>query len=831
MMHLRHIPERRIVFAMAGIAVVGAALAAGPMLIAQEPPSPIAAVNATCPVMLGKPVDSEIFLDYDGRRIAFCCERCRSKFAAEPGKYLKNLTSEAVAHESPAAEPGAVAEPQAVSPTDHEAINAVLFATNADERFEFRRRIRLSLLPPAPPVPSPALRGFNEVDAFIGASWERAALPQATSPPLVCDDATFLRRVYLDVIGVIPTIAETRAFLDDASSDKRLRLIDALLARDSDYADHWSAFWEDALASSTVGVNAGMATRGNYRNWINESFRANKPFDRFAAELLDPTLPGHQPVSYGSDNGRPVRVHFVLNEAHTDTLQTAAAVAQVFMGTAMKCASCHNHFENPEWPQRRFLAFASMFGERDLEVIRCESRTGQFAAAAFPFEIPGAPTDMPATESERLTRASQLLVDPLNPRFARTIVNRLWKRYLGLGLFEPADDYRADVAVSQPELLDWLADDFMRHNYNMKRTIRLILSSRTYQTRFDPNLADTYDSATPGAPRYFRSPTLRRLTAEQLLDSIEVAVDQRLDRSSRAFRQVESTTLSRALGKPAVRNDVSTSRSEEPAILQGLELLNGGEYQGLTTQGRLVREAMHTESPAAAVNLLVLGALSRTPNTDEQELICSYIAPAWEPDGGSERGSIENVWIDEHAPADATLEGAWKWSEDADAASGNRSHSQASATEPRAQHLLRTRNAWNVGDNDVLIAYVFLDPDNPPREIMLQWNDGTNNDGGWAHRAYWGEDVIPFGTADTESRHRVGDLPEAGKWARLEVPVCDVGLGENLSRVTGISFDQAGGAVRWDRIGVTTMPESPLTDDIQDVLWSLFTTAEFQYIR
>jgi hypothetical protein len=114
---------------------------------------------------------------------------------------------------------------------------------------------------------------------------------------------------------------------------------------------------------------------------------------------------------------------------------------------------------------------------------------------------------------------------------------------------------------------------------------------------------------------------------------------------------------------------------------------------------------------------------------------------------------------------------------------------------------------------------------------MLQWNDGTNNDGGWAHRAYWGEDVIPFGTADTESRRHVGDLPEAGKWARLEVPVCDVGLGENLSRITGISFDQAGGAVRWDRIGVMTMPESPLTADIQDVLWSLFTTAEFQYIR
>jgi hypothetical protein len=796
----------------------------------EEPP---AAVNAECPVMLGKPVDAAIVVEHEGRRIAFCCERCRSKFLADPSKYLKNLPPQAMAPVAPGParndpRPGGAA----ARDPDTAGISAALFATNADDRFAARRRLRLALLPPAPTPPVPAIDGFDGIDAFIMASWELAGLPEAKSPPPLCDDATFLRRVFLDVIGAIPTIAETQAFLDDPSSGKRSQLIDALLSRDQDYADNWTAFWEDALGSSITGVNAGMATRGNYTRWINDSFRTNKPFDRFAAELLDPALPGHQPVTYGSDNGKPVRVHFVLNETHTDTLQTAAAVAQVFMGTAMKCASCHNHFENPEWPQRRFLAFASMFGERDLEVIRCESRSGQLAAAMFPFDIPGAPRDVPATEGERLTRVSQLLVDPLNPRFARAIVNRLWKRYLGLGLFEPVDDYREDIAVSQAALLDWLADDFMRHDYDLKHTIRLILNSRTYQAQFQPPLADAFDVTKPGAPRYFRSPALRRLTAEQLLDSISVAMTQRLESGSRAFRQVESTSLTRALGKPAIRNDISTARSEEPAILQGLELLNGDEYQA-AINGRLLRDGMNAQSPEAAANVLTLAAFCRTPTDQQSQALASYLATNWQHSDRTDGAPIVRFWLDDDPPEGAVFEGSWAWSDTA-AVSGTRSHAQGGDATPRAQHLLHVNQAWQVIDGDVLIAHVFIDPANPPQQIMLQWNDGTDYDGGWAHRAYWGENVIPFGENGTHSRRRIGDLPKAGEWARLEVPTATVGLGGDLSRVTGISFDQAGGrggSVRWDAVGALAAPETPLARDMRDVLWALFTSAEFQYIR
>jgi hypothetical protein len=132
--------------------------------------------------------------------------------------------------------------------------------------------------------------------------------------------------------------------------------------------------------------------------------------------------------------------------------------------------------------------------------------------SAFPFDVPGAPREVPADEAGRRRRVAALITDPANPRFSRSIVNRLWKRYLGLGLVEPADDARESIDASMPELLDWLAYDLASHDFDLKRTIRLILTSRTYQLRYDPALEDRLDVAAPGEPRWFRSPGMRRLT-------------------------------------------------------------------------------------------------------------------------------------------------------------------------------------------------------------------------------------------------------------------------------------------------------------------------------
>lgn len=781
-----------------------------------------APANTTCPVMVGEAVKPEIYSDYSGRRVYFCCRKCKEKFDAAPQRYAKNLDP---AEPTPPASGGA--SPVATEGAAADDLLALLYALDAEEQMKLRRSIRAAQMPDPPPLPPAHGAAFNEIDRFVFAAWAKAGLPQATQPPPICDDATFCRRVYLDLIGVVPTMEEAAQFAADDRGDKRSRLVDELLARDADYADHWTPFWEDALASSPVNLRGGVPTRGNYQRWINDSFRANRPYDVWVAELLDPAMPGHPAPVIADANGKKSRVQFVLNETHTETLQTAAAVGQVFLGTAMKCASCHSHFENTEWPQARFVAFAGMFAAHDLELIRCEARSGQFVPAAFVFDVPGTPRDVPRTEEGRLRRAAQLLTDALNPRFAPAIVNRLWKRYTGLGIFEPADDYRLERTPANPSLLEWLAHDLVRSGFDLKHTIRLILNSRTYQLAYDAAVEDRFDLAMPTAPRYFRSPSLRRMTAEQLLDSMQVVLSQRLDRSSRQFRQASPSPLARQFGRPAARNEVCTGRSEDVAVVQGLELLNGDEFAAMVRGGRLGRQAAQCSTAADAARVLVRAALSREPTADETAAIVAHIGEAT-PSGTSPH---ESTWIDDALPDGATPTGEWTWQHavgDVRPASGDRFHVESAEHGKSVQHYYLTRAVQPVAADDVLFAYVRLDPQNPPAQIMLQWHDAA----GWEHRAYWGEDRIPYGMNGTTSRRRMGDLPPAGEWVRLEASAAEVGLGVGAgASVRGMSFDQSGGVVYWDRAGVVAIPPTPRMDAIADALWALFCLPEFQYIH
>ena len=380
--------------------------------------------------------------------------------------------------------------------------------TNSERWLVEHRAERLKELPAPPEPPAISAQVPNPIDCFIAERWRQ--LPEM---PRVhrCDDATFLRRVYLDVIGVIPTYLQTNHFLASAGSQQRREeLVDELLARNTEYAAHWTPFWEDALASQNVLSQGGILTRGNYRDWIVSSFERNRPFDVMVAELIDPTMPGRKGAQTQDVLGTQFSIEYVRNEDHTVTLQTAANIGQVFLGTSMKCASCHDHFENSEWPQERFLAFAGLFAPADLEKIRCELKTGQMVPAKFPFELPDESPSVPADLDGRLHLAAQLITDPANPRFAQTIVNRLWKRYFGLGLREPVDDFRDDVPASHPELLEWLAHDFIAHGCDLKHTIRLILTSQTYQLRYDPELADHFARAKQASRVIF----VRRLCAD-----------------------------------------------------------------------------------------------------------------------------------------------------------------------------------------------------------------------------------------------------------------------------------------------------------------------------
>jgi hypothetical protein len=235
--------------------------------------------------------------------------------------------------------------------------------------------------------------------------------------------------------------------------------------------------------------------------------------------------------------------------------------------------------------------------------------------------------------------AAQLITDPANPRFAKTIVNRLWKRYFGLGLFEPADDFREDTPASHPELLDWLAYDFMEHGCDLKHTIRQILTSRVYQLRYDPELEDHFSAGQQNGPRYFRSPSLRRVTAEQFLDSLRVATSGELEPALRTLLDARSTPLARALGRPASRNEISTSRPDDVAVVQSLELLNGQELQLILDEAKL-DDTIVRQDARRTVERLYRAALSRPPTVDERNLGRAFLQAAASP----EEGARDMLW-------------------------------------------------------------------------------------------------------------------------------------------------------------------------------------------
>jgi uncharacterized membrane protein len=688
---------------------------------------------------------------------------------------------------------------------------------NANESVAVRRFVRLKNLKPAPGPPEVKAIVYNPIDRFIIDKWPESAKGQAAttqpattgpaarpSDPLVCDDLTFARRVYLDLIGMIPTADEARRFVEDQDAKKREKLVDALLARTKDYAGHWVPFWEEALCSNGLH-QGGVGTHGNYRKWIYDNFESNKPYDTMVQELLDPSMPNHPP-------------RYVLSDNHVRTIQSSSDTAQVFLGTAIKCAGCHSHFLNDEWPQARAVAFAGYFADKDMELIRCERKTGEFVATHFMFKLPAAPTSAPADPGQRRKRIAQLITDPTNPRFARTIVNRLWKRYIGLGLFEPADDYREDTPPTHPALLDWLADDLVRHGFDLKRTARLILTSRTYQLRYDPALEDHFSVEKPKEPRLYRSPSLKKLTAEQLLDSIAVAMGQKLP-EPRAFQSDVSSPLTRALGKPPVRNEVSTQRPDDTAVVQALELLNGTEYRDRVYKGDLVVNSSVQPKVEQLIDDVYWSVLNRAPADKEKEAATAFLKSAPPP---ATTQPVEVVWMDDAIPTRATPQGPWKLvgSPEHPVFSGKQSHTLDEPLPPGANQHLFIGVSFPVMPADTFFAYVYIDPQNPPKEIMLQFHNGKE----WV-RAAWGEDVIPF-----KPKHTIGPLPKTGEWVRLEVSAEKLGFAKP-GVVTGLAFTQFNGKVYWDKSGAAKGPPIHDPESIGDMLWALMSSPEFQYIK
>lgn len=371
-----------------------------------------------------------------------------------------------------------------------------------EDGFSFGKRNYEPPLKPRRPELPPVVDGrSNPVDRILDAdlTQHKVARPQ----PI--DDAAFARRVFLDIVGLLPTPDELGDFLKDTSREKRAHLIDRLLARDVDYAEHWLTFWNDLLRNDYTGTGFITGGRKQISKWLYQSLVSNKSYDQMARELIAPPTP----ESAGFADG--IRWRGDVSAGQTVEIQFAQSVGQSFLGINLKCASCHDSFID-RWKLEESYGLAAIYSTRPLEIHRCDKPIGKHAQAGWLFPELGS-VNPQAPQPERLKQLAALMTHPENGRFARTIVNRLWHRMMGRGIVHPTDAMQTEPFNA--DLLDQLAVHLTDSQYDLKQTIALIAKSQAYQSR-----AQVISKNADDKGFVFAGPRAKRLTAEQFVDAV-----------------------------------------------------------------------------------------------------------------------------------------------------------------------------------------------------------------------------------------------------------------------------------------------------------------------
>lgn len=359
-------------------------------------------------------------------------------------------------------------------------------------------KVEAQNLHPKLPQPPPAKKVSSPVDAFIDSYFKTNNIKW----PEPVNDRVFARRVYLDIIGILPSPEELQSFVADKSRDKRERLVQRLLQENHSYAEHWLTFWNDMLRNDYKGTGYIDGGRKQITKWLYSALATNMPYDRFVAELVNP-----KPDSEGFTKGIVWRG--VVNASQTPQMQAAQTISQVFMGINMKCASCHDSFIN-DWQLSDAYALANIYSDTPLELYQCDKPTGKKADTKFLYPEFGA-VDAAADKPSRLKQLADCITSPKNGRLSRTLVNRIWGRLMGRALIEPVDDM--EQAAWHQDLLDWLAEDFAAHKHDVKHLITQIVTSRAYQLPA-VNLGENQKDFV------FRGPSVRRMSAEQFRDAL-----------------------------------------------------------------------------------------------------------------------------------------------------------------------------------------------------------------------------------------------------------------------------------------------------------------------
>lgn len=514
--------------------------------------------------------------------------------------------------------------------------------------------VRLAFVPARPGFQWKAPVANNFVDEHVFAKLK--TLRMNASP--VCSDEVFLRRAHLDLLGLFPTAEEARKFVADPRKDKRVRVIDQLLER-PEFADYWALKWSDLLRAEERALDQkGLL---NFHHWIRQSIAENKPLDEFVREMIS---------ARGSTYLNPAANFY---RANRDPVTRAEAAAQVFLGTRLQCAQCHNHpFDR--WTQDDYYNWAAVFAKVDYKVLQNKRtdtndkhefkgeqivflnrqgevknpRSGRAAVPQFLSAGAGA-VEKDVDELEVLAR---WMTAPENPFFARSQVNRIWYHLMGRGIVDPIDDFRPTNPASHPALLEALAADFVRHKFDLRHSIRVIMASRSYQLSSEPNGENREDEIN------FSHAIVRRLTAEQMLDceSEVTGVPNNFSGYPTGLRAAElpgvhlerrrgekSSTVDQFLqtfGKPPRLLTCECERSTETTMSQAFQLISGPTVNDLIgrPENRLAGLLSSGRTDRVLIDDLYWTALTRAPSALEAARTEKLLRSA-----SSRRAALEDI--------------------------------------------------------------------------------------------------------------------------------------------------------------------------------------------
>lgn len=493
----------------------------------------------------------------------------------------------------------------------------------------------------------------NYIDAHVYTRLQKLRI----SPSALCADTDFVRRTYLDTIGLLPTPAETRRFLSDTRADKRAKLIDALLER-PEFADTWAIKWADLLKVEEKQLDRqGVKV---FHAWIRKSIVDNKPLNEFARELI---------ASRGSTYKQPAANYY---RALRDPQTRSEAFAQVFLGIRMMCAKCHNHPYN-QLTQDDYHQLAAFFPRVQYKIVANQRKdkldkhefigeqivfmdnksevkhpvSGEVLAPKFL----GGAVARPDAKDDRLILLSKWVADPKNPYFARTQANRIWSYLMGRGIVDPEDDFRQSNPPVNAPLLDALTRDFVAHKFDQKHLIRTVMNSRTYQLSAIPNLTNRDDELN------FSHTLVRSLSAEALLDAISqvTGVTAEFDGYPRGTRAAQVPSLPslrrketlaggmkflRQFGKPERLLACACERSDNTTLAQALQLMTGPLVNRALSESdnRLGKLLKAGKSNEAILDELFLAALCRPPNDRERSALLDRVTAAT-----NRRAALEDV--------------------------------------------------------------------------------------------------------------------------------------------------------------------------------------------